>query len=66
VAILVGPEGGISAAEAELARRSGFMPVSLGPRILRSETAGLAMAVILQYLYGDLGGKSVGRGGRSV
>lgn len=54
-ALLVGPEGGFSQAEAELARRCGFQPVSLGPRILRSETAGFAVASILQYIYGDMG-----------
>lgn len=53
--ILVGPEGGFSAAEAELARKAGFVPAGLGPRILRSETAGFAVASILQFLYGDLG-----------
>jgi 16S rRNA (uracil1498-N3)-methyltransferase len=62
VAVLVGPEGGFSAAEVAVARRAGFLPVGLGPRILRSETAGLAMAAVLQYLYGDLGsGRSGGR-----
>lgn len=61
VAVLVGPEGGLSAAEVALARRAGFVPVGLGPRILRSETAGLAIAAVLQYLYGDLGsGRAVG------
>ncbi len=55
VALLVGPEGGFSPREAELARSAGFLPVRLGPRILRSETAGFAVASILQYLYGDLG-----------
>jgi 16S rRNA (uracil1498-N3)-methyltransferase len=54
-AILVGPEGGFSSQEAELARRAGFLPVRIGPRILRTETAGFAVASILQYLYGDLG-----------
>ena len=54
-AILVGPEGGFSAAEAAAARRAGFVAVRCGPRILRSETAGLAMASILQFLFGDLG-----------
>jgi 16S rRNA (uracil1498-N3)-methyltransferase len=43
-----------------VARRSGFVPVSLGPRILRSETAGLAMATVLQYLYGDMGSGRTG------
>ncbi len=54
-AVLVGPEGGFSAAEAEAARTAGFVPVRLGPRILRTETAGLAVASIIQYLFGDLG-----------
>ncbi|MDT8440684.1 MAG: 16S rRNA (uracil(1498)-N(3))-methyltransferase [Desulfuromonadales bacterium] len=53
VALLVGPEGGFSAAEAERAGAAGFQPVHLGPRILRTETAGLAVTAILQYLYGD-------------
>lgn len=55
VAILVGPEGGFAAAEVEAARRAGFLPVRVGPRILRCETAGFAVAAVLQYLYGDLG-----------
>lgn len=54
-AILVGPEGGFAPQEAEKARRTGFVPVRIGPRILRTETAGFAVAAILQYLYGDLG-----------
>lgn len=54
-ALLVGPEGGFTAAEAELATRHGFRPVSLGRRILRTETAGFAVAAILQHRYGDLG-----------
>ncbi len=54
-ALLVGPEGGLSPGEIELAAAHGFQPVSLGPRILRTETAGFVVAGILQYLYGDLG-----------
>lgn len=54
-AVLIGPEGGFSAAEAALASAAGFLPISLGPRILRSETAGFAVAAILQHHYGDLG-----------
>jgi 16S rRNA (uracil1498-N3)-methyltransferase len=53
--VVVGPEGGISPAEVERAECCGFVPVKLGPRILRTETAGLAIIAILQYLYGDLG-----------
>ena len=55
VAILVGPEGGFSQNEVDLARAAGFLPVSLGPRILRTETAGFAVTAILEYLYGDFG-----------
>ena len=53
-AILVGPEGGFSPAEETVARAAGFQPVHFGPRILRCETAGFAVAGILQYLFGDL------------
>jgi 16S rRNA (uracil1498-N3)-methyltransferase len=53
--VAVGPEGGWSPAEAELARAGGFLAVHLGPRILRSETAGLAALAVLQHRWGDLG-----------
>ena len=43
IAVFIGPEGGYSPKEAELARECGFSPVSLGKRILRAETAGLAL-----------------------
>ncbi|HKI51873.1 MAG TPA: 16S rRNA (uracil(1498)-N(3))-methyltransferase [Geothermobacteraceae bacterium] len=55
IACLIGPEGGLTAAEVDLAKANGFRPVTLGPRILRSETAGIAVASILLYLFGDLG-----------
>lgn len=55
VAVVVGPEGGLSAAEVEQAMAHGFIPVSLGRRILRTETAGLAMLSILQFCWGDMG-----------
>lgn len=55
IAVIVGPEGGLTAAEAETARNAGFIPVTLGRRILRTETAGIALVAIVQYLYGDLG-----------
>uniref|UniRef100_A0A831UCQ6 Ribosomal RNA small subunit methyltransferase E n=1 Tax=Geobacter metallireducens TaxID=28232 RepID=A0A831UCQ6_GEOME len=63
IAVIVGPEGGLTAAEAETAREAGFIPVTLGRRILRTETAGIALLAILQYLHGDLGGDSPGHGG---
>jgi 16S rRNA (uracil1498-N3)-methyltransferase len=55
VALLVGPEGGFAAEEVAGVTAAGFLPVHLGPRILRTETAGLAIAAVLQYLYGDWG-----------
>jgi 16S rRNA (uracil1498-N3)-methyltransferase len=55
VAVVVGPEGGLTAQEVEQARAYGFTPVSLGRRILRTETAGLAMLSILQFYWGDIG-----------
>jgi len=55
VAVLVGPEGGLTEGEVATAAAAGFVPVHLGPRILRTETAGLAIAAVLQYRYGDWG-----------
>ena len=55
VVALVGPEGGFSAGEIRCADKKGFVPVSLGQRILRAETAAVVMAAILQYEWGDLG-----------
>ncbi len=54
--LLVGPEGGFTPEEVALAERSGARPVSLGPRILRAESAGLAAVALCQYRFGDLGG----------
>jgi 16S rRNA (uracil1498-N3)-methyltransferase len=54
VAVLVGPEGGLAAAEVDAARAAGWTPVSLGRRILRTETAGPALLAILQARFGDL------------
>lgn len=51
---LVGPEGGFSDAELALARNHNFEPVSLGPRILRLETAVITTLSILQSRWGDL------------
>ena len=52
--LVVGPEGGLDDAERSMALRMGYRPVHLGPRILRTETAGLAGLVALQVLGGDL------------
>lgn len=54
VTILIGPEGGFSEAEIAHAISQQFIQVSLGPRILRTETAGLATIAILQSRFGDL------------
>jgi 16S rRNA (uracil1498-N3)-methyltransferase len=53
--ILVGPEGGLSSAEVDRARAAGAVVVGLGPRILRTETAGPVALALLQARYGDLG-----------
>lgn len=55
VTLLIGPEGGLSAEEARHARTRGFQPVRLGPRTLRTETAGVAALAALQTLWGDMG-----------
>ena len=47
--LVIGPEGGFSAGEIELARQAGFLSVSLGKRVLRVETASLAVLAVLQY-----------------
>lgn len=52
---MVGPEGGFSTKETEDAVKAGFIPVSLGKRILRAETAAVALVAVLQYEWGDLG-----------
>ena len=55
VALAIGPEGGWSPRDRERLRAAGFEGLRLGPRILRTETAGLAAIAALQALYGDLG-----------
>lgn len=52
--LLVGPEGGFTEAELAHARRAGFAPVRLGPRVLRTETAAIAALAAAQTLWGDL------------
>lgn len=54
IALLIGPEGGLSEEEIQLATDKQFSPLSLGPRILRTETAALATLSILQAMTGDL------------
>ena len=55
VTLLSGPEGGFSDNERESAKLAGFVPVRLGSRILRTETASLAALAAIQMLWGDFG-----------
>jgi hypothetical protein len=61
VAILVGPEGGLSDDERAAALAAGFAPVSLGPTILRAETAGLILAAALRLFAPGPGGRRISR-----
>ena len=56
VSVFVGPEGGLTEAEIAYAASRGVEPVSLGPRVLRSETAAMAAVAAVQYELGELGG----------
>lgn len=53
VALMIGPEGGLSADEIAQAEKSGFLPIALGPRVLRTETAPVAAMALCQWLWGD-------------
>ena len=53
--LFIGPEGGFSAAELATARRAGVVPISLGPRVLRTETAGVVAVAAILYARGELG-----------
>lgn len=55
VTLMIGPEGGFSDEECDEALRVGFIPLRLGPRILRTETAVIATMAACQALWGDLG-----------
>lgn len=52
VCLLIGPEGGLAPAEIAAAKAAGFSGLALGPRVLRTETAPLAVLAVLQYLWG--------------
>ena len=54
VIVSIGPEGGFDPRETALFARHGFQSVSLGSRILRTETAAIAIVAILQYTCGDI------------
>jgi len=53
IAIVVGPEGGFDRQEVERAQQHGVVPVTLGNRILRTETAAIVAATLVQYIVGD-------------
>lgn len=55
ITVFIGPEGGFTPEEAGAAKERGAIPVSLGPRLLRTETAGLATLAMILYELGDLG-----------
>jgi 16S rRNA (uracil1498-N3)-methyltransferase len=55
--VFIGPEGGFTAGEVAAAQAAGVRPVTLGPRILRTETAGIAVITMVLCRWGDLGGK---------
>jgi 16S rRNA (uracil1498-N3)-methyltransferase len=55
VYVIVGPEGGFAEEEVKSAKDRGFIPIKLGQRILRTETAAITLVGILQYELGDLG-----------
>ncbi|TXI72051.1 MAG: 16S rRNA (uracil(1498)-N(3))-methyltransferase [Dechloromonas sp.] len=57
VQLLIGAEGGLDPQEVLAAKQAGFRPVRMGPRVLRTETAGLAALAILQALWGDFRGE---------
>jgi len=54
ISLLIGPEGGFSAREVEIAKNSEFDQISLGPRILRTETAPIVAISIFQSMWGDI------------
>lgn len=54
VFILIGPEGGFSENEIDVAIQKGFISCSLGPRILRAETASISSCTLIQHIFGDI------------
>tara|TARA_R110002049_G_scaffold10824_2_gene52606 strand:+ start:38 stop:304 length:267 start_codon:yes stop_codon:yes gene_type:complete len=54
VALLIGPEGGLSESDIAAAQVATFTPLTLGPRVLRTETAPIVALSLLQHYFGDL------------
>jgi 16S rRNA (uracil1498-N3)-methyltransferase len=59
-AVIIGPEGGFEEEEIEALKEKGCFIITLGPRILRTETAGFVCVSLLQYEFGDMGGETGG------
>ena len=55
ILVMIGPEGGFGMSEIEAAQKHGFRAISMGPRILRAETAALTACSLVQYVFGDMG-----------
>ncbi len=55
VRVFIGPEGGFTQEEVDNSRSKGAIPVTLGPRILRTETSGPTVIALILYHYGDMG-----------
>lgn len=58
ILIIIGPEGGFTADEVELVREKGGKSITLGPRVLRTETAGLVVLTMILYEAGEMGGEN--------
>jgi len=54
IKVLIGPEGDFTKQELDYSIQKGFLPIKIGPRILRTETASICILSILQYKYGDI------------
>ena len=54
ILIIIGPEGGFSQKEIKLAKQNQFLTISLGPRILKADTATIASCAIIQHIFGDM------------
>ncbi len=61
VTLLIGPEGGLTDEEINAAQRADYIPLTLGPRVLRTETAAVTALSVLQWVWGDLGGSGRGK-----
>ena len=61
--VMIGPEGWFEPEEIEKAKAEGFRAISMGPRILRAETAALAASTLVQFQFGDMGYKLLDKPG---